>query len=105
MSRLAIPLYDRIIVRRDESQGQSAGGIIIPEGFKEKPQQGTVIAVGSGRLHTDGNVTKLDVQIGDVVLFGKYSGIEVTVNDEQVVILREEEVLVKLVESTQVAHA
>jgi chaperonin GroES len=87
------PLHDRIIVKRVEDQEQrSAGGIIIPDTAKEKPQEGKVIAVGSGRRE-DGKVIALDVKTGDRVLFGKYSGSEIKIDGEDHLILREEDVL------------
>jgi chaperonin GroES len=87
------PLHDRIIVTRIEEEEQRVGGIIIPDSAKEKPQQGKVIAVGKGRIEKDGKVTPLDVQAGDVVLFGKYAGQEIKIDGTEHLIIREEEVL------------
>ena len=88
------PLHDRILVERlDEAQQRSSGGIIIPDSAKEKPQQGQVVAVGNGKKKDDGSVVALDVQVGDKILFGKYSGNEVTVDDNEYLIMREDEAL------------
>jgi chaperonin GroES len=87
------PLHDRVLVRRVESDERSAGGIIIPDTAKEKPQEGEVIAVGSGTRAEDGKVTPLDVRPGDRVLFGKYSGTEVRINGEELLIMRESDIL------------
>ena len=88
------PLHDRLIVKRIEEQEQrSAGGIIIPDSAKEKPQEGKVLAVGKGKVNEDGKVLPLDVKAGDRILFGKYSGSEIKVDGEECLILREEEVL------------
>jgi chaperonin GroES len=88
------PLHDRLIVKRIEEQEQkSAGGIIIPDSAKEKPQEGKVIAVGKGKVNEDGKVVPLDVKAGDRILFGKYSGSEIKIDGEEHLILREEEVL------------
>jgi chaperonin GroES len=87
------PLHDRVLVRRVESNERSAGGIIIPDTAKEKPQEGEVIAVGSGTRAEDGKVTPLDVRPGDRVLFGKYSGTEVRINGEELLIMRESDIL------------
>jgi chaperonin GroES len=87
------PLHDRIIVQRLEEGEQMVGGIIIPDTAKEKPQQGKVIAVGKGKSKDDGKVTPLDVQEGDTILFGKYSGQEIKVDGEEYLIMREDEVL------------
>ena len=88
------PLHDRILVERlDEAQQRSSGGIIIPDSAKEKPQQGKVVAVGNGKKKDDGSVVALDVQVGDKILFGKYSGNEVTVDDNEYLIMREDEAL------------
>ena len=87
------PLHDRIIVERIDEGEQKIGGIIIPDTAKEKPMQGMVIAVGKGRVEKDGKVTPLDVQAGDTVLFGKYAGQEIKIDGEEVLIIREEEVL------------
>ena len=88
------PLYDRIIVKRvEEGEQTSGGGIIIPDSAKEKPQEAEVVAVGPGKRNDKGESTPLDVKAGDKVLVGKYAGNEVTVDGEELVILREDEVL------------
>jgi chaperonin GroES len=88
------PLHDRLIVKRVEEQEQkSAGGIIIPDSAKEKPQEGKVLAVGKGKTNDDGKTIPLDVKAGDRILFGKYSGSEIKVDGEECLILREDEVL------------
>ena len=88
------PLYDRIIVKRvEEGEQTSGGGIIIPDSAKEKPQEAEVVAVGPGKRSDKGDVTPLDVKAGDKVLVGKYAGNEVSVDGEDLVILREDEVL------------
>jgi chaperonin GroES len=86
------PLYDRVLLKRIELKEQNKGGIIIPDTAKEKPMEGKVIAVGSGRLEK-GERIKLEVKVGDTVLFGKYAGTEIKIDDVEHVILREEEVL------------
>src|ERR1700674_3377965 len=87
------PLHDRIIVQRLEEGEQKVGGIIIPDTAKEKPQQGKVIAAGSGKVKDDGKRTPLDVKAGDLILFGKYSGQEIKLDGEDYLIMREDEVL------------
>ncbi|HYO63222.1 MAG TPA: co-chaperone GroES [Pyrinomonadaceae bacterium] len=87
------PLHDRVIVRRIEEGEQMRGGIIIPDTAKEKPQEGEVIAVGEGKRKDDGTRQTLDVQAGDRVLFGKYSGSEIKLDDEEYLIMREDEIL------------
>jgi chaperonin GroES len=87
------PLHDRILVKRLEEQEVKKGGIIIPDTAKEKPQEAKVIAVGNGKVTDDGKKIPLDVKAGDRILFGKYSGSEVKVEDEEYLILREEDVL------------
>jgi chaperonin GroES len=87
------PLHDRILVRRLEEAEQKRGGIIIPDTAKEKPQQATVLAVGSGRITDDGKVQSLDVKAGDKVVFGKYAGTEVKIDGEELLIIREDDVL------------
>ena len=87
------PLHDRLIVQRLEEGEQKVGGIIIPDTAKEKPQQGTVIATGNGKVNDDGKRIPLDVKAGDVILFGKYTSQEVKLNGEEYLIMREEEVL------------
>ena len=87
------PLRDRILVERIEEREQKIGGIIIPDTAKEKPQQGRVVAVGKGRVNDKGEVFPLDVNAGDIVLFGKYGGTEVKIDGKEYLILREDEVL------------
>jgi chaperonin GroES len=87
------PLHDRILVKREEEKEVKKGGIIIPDSAKEKPQQAKVIAVGNGKVNEDGKKIPLDVKAGDRILFGKYSGAEVKLDDEEYLILREEDVL------------
>ena len=88
------PLHDRVIVRRlDESGNQTAGGLFIPDSAKEKPQEGEVIAVGEGKYKEDGTRQTLDVKVGDRVLFGKYSGSEIKIDGEELLIMREDEIL------------
>ena len=87
------PLQDRILVKRVQEEEKTKGGIIIPDTAKEKPIEGKVIAVGNGKVQEDGKVRPLDVKAGDRVLYGKYSGTEVTVADEQYLILRESDIL------------
>ena len=87
------PLQDRILVQRIEEEEMSAGGIIIPDSAKEKPMEGKVIAVGNGRVQKDGSRAKLEVKVGDRILFGKYSGQEIKIDDTEHVILKEDEVL------------
>ncbi len=87
------PLHDRILVKREEEKEVKKGGIIIPDTAKEKPQEGKVIAVGNGRVTDDGKKIPLDVKAGDRILFGKYSGNEVKVDEEEYLILKEEDVL------------
>ena len=87
------PLHDRIIVERIEESEQVVGGIIIPDTAKEKPQQGKVIAAGKGKVKDDGTRTPLDVETGDTVLFGKYSGQEIKLDGVEFLIMREDEIL------------
>jgi chaperonin GroES len=87
------PLYDRIIVKRLEEERQTASGIVIPDTAKEKPEQGEVVAVGHGRLLQDGTTLPLQVKSGDKVLFGKYAGQTVKIDDEEFLVLKEEDVL------------
>ena len=87
------PLHDRVIVKRLESETKSAGGIVIPDSAAEKPIQGKVVAVGKGKILEDGNVRPLDVKVGDKILFGKYSGTEVKVDGDELVVMREEDVM------------
>ena len=90
------PLHDRILVERLEEQESVRGGIIIPDTAKEKPQEGKVLAVGAGKVDEDGKRHPLDVKVGDRILFGKYSGSEVKVDDKDYLIMREEDVLAVL---------
>jgi chaperonin GroES len=87
------PLHDRVLLKRIDEEPARKSGIIIPDSAKEKPQEGKVIAVGKGKVSEDGKKTPLDVKAGDRVLFGKYSGSEVTVNGEEYLIMKEEDVL------------
>jgi chaperonin GroES len=100
------PLYDRIVVKRLDSQDEkTASGLIIPDTAKEKPQEGEVVAVGKGKRLEDGKVVTLDVQVGDRILFGKYSGSEVKLNGEELLIMREDEVLGVLDSASTTAKA
>ncbi len=92
MSKLR-PLHDRLLVKRVEEEETVRGGIIIPDSAKEKPQEGKVIAVGKGKVTEDGKVLPMDVKEGDRILFGKYSGSEIKLEGDDLLILREEEVL------------
>ncbi len=87
------PLHDRVIVRRLEEERKSAGGIVIPDTAKEKPIQGEIVAVGKGKILENGEVRPLDVKVGDKVLFGKYAGTEVKVGAEELLVMREEDVV------------
>jgi chaperonin GroES len=87
------PLYDRIVIRRIEEQETKVGGLFIPDSAKEKPQEGEVVAVGKGKRMEDGKIVPLDVQAGDRILFGKYSGSEIRIDGEELLIMREDEVL------------
>ncbi len=87
------PLHDRVLVRRIEEDEKTAGGIIIPDTAKEKPQEGEVIAVGDGTKDDNGKVTALDVKAGDRILFGKWSGSEVTLGGEELLIMKESDIL------------
>ena len=87
------PLHDQILIERVEEKESVKGGIVIPDTAKEKPQEGQVVAVGSGKKEKDGKVIPLDVKVGDRILFGKYSGTEIKIDNENYLILREEEVL------------
>jgi chaperonin GroES len=87
------PLYDRVIVRRVEEEETTKGGIIIPDTAKEKPQEGEVVAVGSGKLNDKGERIDLEVKAGDRVLFGKYSGNEITIDGEEHLIMREDDII------------
>ena len=87
------PLHDRVIVRRKEEERTTAGGIVIPDTAAEKPIQGEVMAVGKGKILDSGEVRALDVKVGDTVLFGKYSGTEVKVEGEDLLVMREEDIM------------
>jgi chaperonin GroES len=87
------PLHDRVLIKRVEEEQKTKGGIIIPDTAKEKPAEGKVVAVGTGRLLDDGKVRPLDVKAGDRVLFGKYSGTEVKVDGDELIIMREDDIL------------
>jgi chaperonin GroES len=87
------PLHDRILVERLEEKEVKRGGIIIPDTAKEKPQEGKVVAVGTGKVNDDGKKVPLDVKAGDKILFGKYSGSEVKIDDKEYLIMREEDIL------------
>jgi len=104
MAITVTPLHDRILVKRIEEKETVKGGIIVPDTAKEKPQEGEVVAVGAGKLH-EGKRIPLDVEVGDRVLFGKYSGTEIKVEEEDYLILREDEVLGKLQRAAKAAAA
>ncbi|MCL6683302.1 co-chaperone GroES [Sphingomonas alba] len=87
------PLHDRVLVRRVEAEEKSAGGIIIPDSAKEKPQEGEVVAVGAGAKSEEGKVSPLDVKAGDRILFGKWSGTEVKIDGEDLIIMKESDIL------------
>ncbi len=87
------PLYDRVVVKRIENQETMQGGLYIPDSAKEKPQEGEVAAVGKGKRLEDGKLVPLDVQVGDRILFGKYSGSDIKLDGEEYLIMREDEVL------------
>ncbi|GMV83141.1 MAG: 10 kDa chaperonin [Planctomycetota bacterium] len=91
-----LPLDDRIVVRRLEAEEKTAGGIVLPDTAKEKPQRGEVVATGPGKQLDNGKRAKLEVKAGDTVLFGKYSGSEVKVDGEELLIMRESDILAKL---------
>ena len=87
------PLHDRVLVRRVEAEEKTAGGIIIPDSAKEKPAEGEIVSIGTGTRAEDGTITPLDVKIGDRVLFGKWSGTEVKVDGEDLLIMKESDIL------------
>ena len=87
------PLHDRVIVKRLEEERTSPGGIVIPDSAAEKPVQGKIVAVGKGKILEDGNVRPLDVKVGDKILFGKYSGTEVKIDGDELLVMREEDVM------------
>jgi chaperonin GroES len=87
------PLHDRVIVRRVEEKKTTASGLIIPDSSTEKPSRGEVVAAGNGRISADGKVIPLDVAVGDTVMFGQYSGAEITVGDEKLLVMSEDEIV------------
>ena len=87
------PLHDRVLVKRVKEEEKTKGGIIIPDTVKEKPQEGKIVAVGSGVRGEDGKITPLDVKAGDRILFGKWSGTEVTLDGEELIIMKESDIL------------
>ena len=87
------PLHDRVIIKRMEEERTSPGGIVIPDSATEKPIRGKVVAVGKGKILENGDVRPLDVQVGDAVLFGKYSGTEVKVDGDELLVMREEDIM------------
>ncbi len=87
------PLHDRVVVRRQEEERTTAGGIVLPDSATEKPAQGEVIAAGNGKLLENGDVRPLDVKVGDKVLFGKYAGNEVTIDGEDLLVMREDDIM------------
>lgn len=87
------PLHDRVIVKRVEEETTSAGGIVLPGSAAEKPSEGTVLAIGNGKILDNGDVRALDVKVGDKVLFGKYSGNEVKVDGDDLIVMREEDIM------------
>ncbi len=90
------PLHDRVIVKRLEEEKTSPGGIVIPDTAKEKPIKGEVVAVGNGKVLENGDIRPLDVKVGDKVLFGKYAGTEVTVDDQELLVMREDDIMAVL---------
>ena len=87
------PLHDRVLVRRIEDETTTAGGIVIPDSAKEKPAQGEILAAGNGKILENGDVRPLDVKVGDKVLFGKYAGTEVKVDGEELLVMREDDIV------------
>jgi chaperonin GroES len=87
------PLHDRVIVKRLDQETKTASGIVLPEAAAEKPDQGKVLAIGNGKILEDGKVRALDVKVGDVVLFGKYSGQTVKIDGDEVLVMREEDIM------------
>ena len=96
MSMKIRPLSDRVVVQPTDAEEKQQGGIIIPDTAKEKPQQGKIVAVGPGKISESGQKIAMEVKVGDVVLYGKYSGTEVTVDDEELLIMRESDILAVL---------
>jgi chaperonin GroES len=87
------PLHDRVIVKREEAETKTAGGIIIPDSAKEKPQEGEVVAVGNGIRREDGTVSPLDVKAGDKILFSKYAGTEIKIDGEELLMMKEDDIM------------
>ena len=87
------PLHDRVVIKRMEEEKASPGGIIIPDSATEKPVKGEVVAVGNGKIQENGGVQALDVKVGDTVLFGKYSGTEVTIDSDELVVMKEDDIM------------
>ncbi|MFT4563231.1 MAG: chaperonin GroES [Gammaproteobacteria bacterium] len=87
------PLHDRIVVKRREEDSTSAGGIVIPDSAAEKPSRGSVVAVGNGKMLDSGSVRALDVKVGDQVLFGQYTGTEVKVDEDELLVMREDDIM------------
>jgi len=87
------PLHDRVIVKRVEEERTTPGGIVIPDSATEKPIRGEVVAAGNGKILEDGSKRELDIKVGDTVLFGKYSGTEVKVNDDELLVMREDDIM------------
>ncbi|MDA0821606.1 MAG: co-chaperone GroES [Proteobacteria bacterium] len=87
------PLHDRVVIKRTEEDTTSAGGIVIPDSASEKPSKGEVVAVGNGKILESGDVRALDIKVGDKVLFGKYSGTEVKVDNEDLLVMREDDIM------------
>ena len=90
------PLHDRVVVKRMEEEKTSPGGIVIPDSATEKPIKGEVVAVGNGKIHENGNTQPLDVKVGDIVLFGKYSGTEVKIDSDELVVMKEDDIMAVL---------
>ena len=99
------PLHDRVVVRRLEEETKTRGGIIIPDTAKEKPMQGEVIAVGPGARNEKGEIQKLDVKVGDRIIFGKWSGTEVKIDDEEYLIMKESDIMGIIEETTAAKKA
>ena len=87
------PLHDRLVVKRMEEERTTAGGIVIPDSATEKPSRGEVVAAGNGKVTESGDVRPLDVKVGDLVLFGKYAGTEVKISDEELLVMREDDIM------------
>jgi chaperonin GroES len=87
------PLHDRVVVKRTEEDTTSPGGIVIPDSAAEKPVKGTIVAVGNGKILENGSIRKLDLKVGDNILFGKYSGTEVKIDGDELVVMREDDIM------------